>query len=314
MAVTEAAVRADARPSAGLGIHRAPLIGLMALVLVFLWRMAAHAITVVNMRSFPGEQLYFVGGAIGLFGCALIWIGMKRDELGATLLGYMGGAFIWMGWFETAFHGFSESLAIPTLMSNGVPALTPGLLLMESTAVILLANLIFLGASKETRCRMFLWFHRHFRLRPNKPTPGYRRQFARITAIETVFVSWFMYIAIILAFDPRVLGFRHPVTMGLFYGVIAWGLYLTFFKLVKYRAMAGAVRYAIPTGGILWLAVEMAAAWRWYPEIWVKPYEYPVTNVAILVAFGVLMAVVARAPERGERSEADAAAAAAARR
>jgi hypothetical protein len=143
---------------------------------------------------------------------------------------------------------------------------------------------------------------------------GYRRRFARITAIETVVVRWFMYIAIILAFDPRVPGFRHPVTMGLFYGVIAWGLYLTSFRLVKYRAMAGAVRYAIPTGGILWLAVEMAAAWRWYPEIWVKPYGYPVTNVAILVASGALMAVVARAAERGERFEAEVAAAPAARR
>jgi len=309
MAVTEATVRAGTRPSAGVGLYRAPLIGLMALVLVFLWRMAAHAITVVNMRSFPDERLYFVGAVIGLVGCALIWIGMRRDELGGTLFGYMGGAFIWMGWFESAFHGFSASLAIPTLMSNGQPALTPGLLLMESTAVILLASLIFMGANKDTRCRMFLWFHRHFRLRPNKPTPGYRRQFARITAIETVFVSWFMYIAIILAFDPRLLGSKHPVTVGLFYVVVAWGLYLVFFKLLKYRAMAGAVRYAIPTGGILWLAVEMAAAWRWYPEIWVKPYEYPVTNVAILAGFMALMAVAARAPQRGERSEAEAAAA-----
>lgn len=58
----------------------------------------------------------------------------------------------------------------------------------------------------------------------------------------------------------------------------------------------------------------MAAAWRWYPEIWVKPYEYPVTNAAILAGFMVLMVVVSRAPARGERSEAEAAAAAVAGR
>jgi hypothetical protein len=300
MAVTEATVRSGAGPAARPGVYRAPLIGLLALTLTVAWRMAAHAITVVLQRTFPDERLYLAGAAIGLAGFALVWVGMRRDELAGTLLGYMGGAFIWMGWFESAFHGFSHALAIPPLLVDGQPALTPGLLLMESTAVILLALLVFFGANRETRCRMFLWFHRHLRLRPNRPTPGYQRQFARIAALEAVFVSWFMYIAIILVFDPRLLGPQHPVTVGFFYAVVAWSLYLIVFRQAKYRAMAPAVRYAIPTGGILWLAVEMAAAWRWYPEIWVKPYEYPVVNALILVAFGVLMTLAARAPDRGE--------------
>jgi hypothetical protein len=305
MAVTGGTIQAATRRTAGLGVYRAPLIGLVALGLTLAWRMAAHAITVINLRLFPDERLYFVGAAIGLAGFALVWTGMQRDELTGTLCGYMGGAFVWMGWFESAFHGFSQSLAIPMLLDNGQPALTPGLLLMESTAVILLAMLVFLGANRETRCRMFLWFHRNLRLRPSRPTPGYRRQFARIAALEAVFISWFMYIAIILVFDPRVLGAQHPGALVFFWAVLAWSLYLTVFRLLKYRAMAPAIRYAIPTGGLLWLTVEMAAAWRWYPEIWVKPFDFPVTNVLILAGYFVLLAVAARAPERGEPALAD---------
>jgi hypothetical protein len=266
-------------------IHSPPLLGLTALGITLLWKPVAHALTVTLHGIFTGPIQYLVATLIGLVGFTLVWQGFKRDELTATCMGYMGGAFIWIGWFEYAFDFFAEFLEVPPLMQGGYVFFTPNLLMIEASAVLYLALLIFMGANKDTRCRMFLWFHRNFRLRPNQPTPGYKRQFARIAAMETIFISWFFYVVIILTCDPRIFGPKHPVTYAVFIAMIVWGIYLLFFKLIKYRAMASAIRYAIPTAGVFWFCIELTSLWGWYTEIWIKPAEFPLSNLMLLTGF-----------------------------
>lgn len=300
-AATAGAVR---RPEAPGRLHREPWIGLLAFFIAMMWKPLAHAISVLNHTLFPGMTHYASGAVLGGIGFVLVWVGFRKDELTATCLGFMGGSLIFMGLVEASFWMFAELMGVPPLVVEGRTVLSPNLVLMQASAVCFFVLLIFLGADKDTKCRMFLWFHRNLGLRPNLPTAGYRRQASRITALETIMISWFFYILIITALDPRVLGRDHPVTLALFWIMIAWGLWLLFFRLARYRAMAPAIRYAIPVAGIIWYGFEMAAQWQWYTEIWVRPVQWPVSNLiigALFVGGGILANLTRR---RGAEAEA----------
>jgi hypothetical protein len=249
-----------------------------------------------------GTLLFTASVLLTTVGFVLVWIGFKKDELSATLLGFMGGALIFMYGVEPSFALFADLLEIQPLVANGFTSLTPNLLLMEASLVIYLVILIFLGANKDTRCRMFLWFHRNFGLKPGAPTPGYKRQFSRIAALEMVFISWFFYLVIIVIVDPRILGLDHPMTYLISAAILLWGVYLVAFKMVKYISVASAIRYGIPVAGIIWYFVEMAVLWRWYTEVWVKPFDYPLSNVMLAGLFLAVIYAVNRATKRGAKA------------
>jgi len=282
-------------PATGPGVstlaNQPPWLGLLAFFIPFMWKPVAHTMSVVNHTLVPGMGHYYSAGVIGVIGFIMVWTGFRKNELTGTLYGFMGGSFIFMGLVEPSFWLFADLMNVAPLIVDGVYVLSPNLLLMQASATSFFVILILLGADKDTRCRMFLWFHRNFRLRPNPPTPGYRRQPARIAALETIMISWFFYILIITLLDPRILGRDHPFTMFLFWAMLAWGLYLVAFKLAKFRAMGPAIRYAIPVAGILWFNVEMAAQWKWLVELWIKPKDYPVEDVAFALLFLVAMLI-----------------------
>lgn len=267
-----------------------PWTGLLAFAIAFLWKPVAHTISVLNHTLFPGLGQFTSAAVIGVAGFALVWLGLKRDELAGTVLGFLGGSLIFLGLVEPSFWLFGQLFAVPPLVVDGSPVLSPNLLLMEASSTSFFVLLIFLGLDKDTKCRMFLWFHRNFRLRPDAPTPGYRRQPARITALETIMISWFFYIYIIVLMDPRLFGRGHFVTRALFVVMLAWGLYLVVAKLARYRALGPALRYAIPVAGIVWFDVELAAQWKWYTELWVRPVQFPAANVGIGVLFVAALA------------------------
>ena len=165
-----------------------------------------------------------------------------------------------------------------------VMILSPELLMIQATTLIVVACLIFFGANKDTRCRMFMWFHRNFKLRPDAMTPGYKRQHARTTAIETVFLIWTIYLFAIFINDPRGIKYDSIAAVVITVGFVIWAIYLIA-KLLKIRGWGPAFRYAIPTGNIAWLPIEAFSRWGLYPEIWIKPSEYPVAMTLILIFF-----------------------------
>lgn len=267
---------------------------MLGLAVPLLWKPVAHSLVVLLHAGVSDATRFLIGIGLGVVGFWLAAIGLRRDELSATCLGFAGGALIWIGWFETGFEFFGHFLAVPQ-----VGFLTPNLLLMEASAALLLGTLVFLAMNKDTRCRMFLWFHRNLRLRPNKPTPGYRRQYSRIAAMETVFVSWFFYVLIITLLDPRILGPSHPVTLAISALIFVWGVYLVAFKVPQQRSMANAIRYGIPTTGVIWYSFEVTSAWQWYVEPWIRPLEYPITAGLTFVAFAIAFTLAANNPQRG---------------
>ncbi|MDH3978811.1 MAG: hypothetical protein OEU86_09855, partial [Gammaproteobacteria bacterium] len=179
------------------------------------------------------------------------------------------------------------------IMDNGVAIIAPGLLMIQSTGLLVIAMLIFLGANKDTRCRMFMWFHRNFKLRPGRMTAGYKRQHARTTAMETIFLIWFIYLCAIVINDPRLIKYDSTAAMVITVAFLFWGLYLIN-KLRHIRGFGPALRYAIPTGNIMWLPIEGFSRWGLYPEIWVKPLEYPVAMSMIAILFISVAVIVLR--------------------
>ena len=131
---------------------------------------------------------------------------------------------------------------------------------------------------------MFECSHKNLKLKPETPTVAYKRQYSRITAIEIICINWFFYMVILLLFDTRLLGPTHAVSYAAFPVFIVWGLYLVA-KISREREPAFAIRYAIPTVGVLWLPIEMASAWGLYTEVWIRPLEYSVTMSFMVLAF-----------------------------
>ncbi len=270
--------------------------GLLGLAVPLLWKPVGHTVVVLFHAYVHGPARFMIAMFLGSVGVALVWLGLKRDELSATCLGFVGGTMIWIGWFEHGFEFFGEFLHVP-----GLGFLTPNLLLMEASVAMLVALLIFLAANKDTRCRMFMWIHRTLRVRPNKPTPGYRRQYACIAAMETVFVTWFFYVLIVLLLDPRIFGPTHPVTYGVSLAILLWALYLVIFKVPEQGSIAQAIRYGIPTAGVIWYSFEITAAWGWYREPWIRPFDFPIIDAFIGVAFLTAFTVAARQTRRGAK-------------
>jgi hypothetical protein len=267
---------------------------------VLLWRVIAHCVVVLETRWLTVEGRIAFGATIGTFGVVLIWQGLRRDELSSSLLGFAGGALLWMGWFEHAFEHLARAMQVPPLMWEGRYTLPPNLVLLQSTTFILVFLLLLLGMNQDTGCRMFLWCRKVLRLDPGPPTRAYRKPYSRIVALEYVLVSWFMYAVILALLDPRIVGKQGPAIWIAFAALTTWSAYLVVLCARKPNAPAVAVRYAVGAGGIVWLTVELGAQLKLWTEIWVRPLELPLPNTLFALAFVAVALHLARHPVRGQ--------------
>ncbi len=262
-----------------------PVLGLLAWTTVLLWTPLAHALFVLQSSLLSGAPTYLLSLLIGLAGWILVWNGFSREELPATIFGFMGGGLIWLGWMEGSLEFLGHWLKPEPLMFMGVELFAANLLLLQATGVFLIAMLIWLGSNKDTHCRMFMWFHRNFKLTPARRTGGYKRQFSRIVALEVIMLNWFFYVLLLVLFDPRILGPFHPATIATGAIIMLWALWLLFFRMANMPQPAGAIRYAVPCANIFWYCVESGSAWQLYREPWIRPFEFPITNTLILLGF-----------------------------
>lgn len=263
-----------------------PAAAIFSLLMVWFGMALGHSLVVLQHSSLPmGVIDTTLSWSLGLFGFALVWIGMRpRSEAQATILGYLGGNFIWCGIFEWTWRYYAHWLELEPIMADGFMILSPELLLIQATTLLVVAMLIFLGANKDTRCRMFMWFHRNFKLTPARMTPGFKRQHARNAAMETVFLIWTIYLFAIWINDPRGIRYDSVAAMVITVGFVIWSIYLIS-KLLKIRGLGPIYKYAIATGSISWLPIEAFSRWGLYPEVWIKPQEYSVLMSIVLLLF-----------------------------
>ena len=159
---------------------------------------------------------------------------------------------------------------------------------MMSSLGVMLVTLVYFLFNRETRCNFFRWCQRWLGMGTGKPTEGHKRNFAAITALETIYLIWFFYLFLLLIYDDNVLGDRHPVTFGIAALNAVWAIYLLR-RLLRFRRVATALRYSIATAIISWNAYEFVGRWGWVDDFFVnlEKYGWQVVAVAV-VSLGVV--------------------------
>lgn len=239
------------------------------------------------------DYMFLTAGILGLIGGILVWIGSRdKSELAATWLGFFGGELLWTGWVEFSFVFTAHHLGVSHLMEDGEIATKAEYLIMPSSLGLLLSTMIFYLFNNQTRCNFFMWLNRNLKLKIKIAPVDKKRNFATITAMETIYITWFFYIFLLLIYDKTLLGDTHPVTYISFAGFLVWSIYLIL-RLLKINKMPYAVRYAIPTVIIFWNSVEILGRWNYFEEVWVEPEKYILETVIIIVGFIVAGAISA---------------------
>jgi len=189
-------------------------------------------------------------------------------------------------------------LGVPDLMDTHAPseiATKAEYLVMMSSVGLLMATLAYFVLNKETKCNFFHWFQRRLHLSTGKPNRHHERNFAAITCLETIYVIWFCYLALLFVYDENILGDRHPVTYGLLFANTVWAVYLIQ-RLMHFWKVTTAIRYGIPTAIIAWNSVEIIGRWNLFTSFWEKPAEYGFEMGLVAAAVVVAAVLAARTP------------------
>ena len=282
-------------------LYRRPWVGLLGLMVGFLTQPLGHTVYKVMLAAF-GDAVYYAAVGVGIVGFLIVWRGLRQDELKATWMGMLGGWFIWIGWFEYAFKFFAELYAVPGYgvepeVQGGYVA-APQANMLQATVTIMLALFLLYGMfNLQTKCNFMRFFHRNLRFSPGMPTPDNHRSFARITAMEVLFVTWFCYQfwLYMIYFGTRGPGVQ--VVMATYVAWSAWAFYLVW-KCTQQVRVAPALRYGVGAGIVLWGSAEMPAHFGAYREYWLYPLEYPVFNAIVTAVFvgGIVLIARRRTP------------------
>ena len=284
-------------------LARPPFIGLLAFIVVFIVQGLGHTVMVGIQAIFgPGYELQAAFGQ-GLLGAVLLFIGMRHEgEVAGTWYGFWAGSLLWSGWVEFAFVWNANMLGIPDLMDAHEPgeiATKAEYLVMMSSVGVCLAVMLPLMLNRETKCNLFVWIQRNLKLRTGKPSRGYERNFAYITCLETIFVTWFCYLALLFIYDENILGDRHPVTYAIFFLNTIWALYLLS-RLLQMWKVTTAIRYAIPTAIIAYSSYEIFGRWGTV-DIFVHPEKFGLVLGLLAGALVIAALLAARTPPHAKR-------------
>ena len=244
----------------------------------------------------------FIMGAVGL--AIIIWGIQKNTEIAGTWAGFVGGSLLWTGWIEFSIHFHARYFGVKALCAPGQwdyacaenAATKPEYFLMQGSVGFLLGIGFYFLFNKETRCNAFRWVHRVFRVNVGKPSPGLTRNFANIVAAETIAILWFFYVYLMFVYDEVMFGEHHWLTYASFIGFGLWSLYLIQ-RLLRFKRVTVALRYAIPTAIIFWNTIEIMGRWDWFKEFWIHPLDYKLESAAVLlglIGFAVISIKTAR--------------------
>lgn len=268
-----------------MSIYRKPFIGITAFIVVLFTMPLGHTLMVLVERIFGEDYQYPAAFVLGFIGFSLLVVAFKKnEETPATWLGLFAGILIWTGWVEFSFVYFGEHLAVEPLVENGEIVTKPEYLILPSSVGLFFATVLYFFFRRESRCNFFNWFHRNLRMGLHPTDAGRKRNFAIITATETVYLLWVFYILLMIVYDNRIFGDYHPATYFVLFGSLVWSFYL-FVRLVKFQNTARAIRYAIPTVIIFWNSIEILGRWGFFEEIWVSPWDHSVEMGLIFAAF-----------------------------
>lgn len=260
-----------------------------------------------------GDGAYAASVWLGAAAIVTLWFGVRsRNETFATWIAFFAGLFIWMTWIEFfyMFYARAQFGMLPRMEGDSVRQY-PEYVIMSATAGILLFMLAYFIFDKDTRCNMFVWIQRRLGLSAALGESTLRardRNYAIITFMETIFVTWFCYQWTLMLGDPAFFEGRataHLADLGSMVLATIWGGFC-FTRLVTYRRTASALRYALPTANILWVNVEILSRLGLLTEVWLDPWKYRLEVGVFTTAFFALMLLVAYAPKKPSETGASA--------
>ncbi len=246
---------------------------------------------------------------MGVGAIVLLWYGVKsKNENLQTWIGFFAGLIVWMTWIEFfyMFYGRANWGMLPRMDGPdglSVSGTFPEYMIMGATIGILMMQCCFYTFDKDTRCNMFLWFQKVFGLQEGlgpSTKKSTDRNYAIITFMETIYITWFCYIWNLLCFDPGLVGSDNlffGLNMATVFIAWVWSGYC-FARLIKFRRISTALRYAIPVGNIFWVSVEVGTKWKMYTEIWVRPWDFKIEMSVVLAAFLLLFTLLMFAPKK----------------
>ena len=288
--------------------YRAPVLGVLVAVLMIFEKFLAHTYTVITIYVLPEPWKYWVPGILGSLGIVLIIRGLRKDEVKGTIMGYGGAVLIWMSWFENGLPVLSRYNEMKMFMpseGNMMAGLLGEHVILEASGIFCIVALFFVMLNKDVRCRMLLWIRRRIGLGTavGVPAPGNSPNVARVAAFEYFFVTWFMYVLMLVIVDPRLNGLYHPVTYALSALIGLWGIYLIF-KLTQQREVGFTIRYGIGAVGVAWFIPEALALYEKFYEFYIYVDKHPIAMLAVLIIYVAILVILWRTPVNEETGKA----------
>jgi len=291
--------------------YRPPFVGLTAIIAVLFGLAVGHTMLVLMRHLLDADveikssevALSLLMGGVGTY---MVWAGRIKGEAVGTWMGFIAGTLIWVGFFELGWKTFAHALNPQPVQFEGIDILNAELQVIQASSVAFLMLMTFLTINKETRCNMMLWIRNRLGMKAGRALTGKERNFAAVTALESIATTWACYIITIMIVDPRIVG--NPMGMAAqlpYLGIFVWGVYLIW-RLTKQKHMAPALRYAIGTGNVNWIWIEAGSRAELYEEIWIKPVQYPLMMSAVFAV--LVLTLVIMLQNRGARGAEEAAA------
>ena len=266
-------------------------VSMFALVATFLGQPLSRSVNRFLLDWF-GEWAIVGFIVLGFAGVVLVAVNLNSSEMRASVAGYISGLMIWRGFFDGPLRFFSDYFSIQSVDFGGFPLGGRYALLMSSLTMMIAVLLLYGLMNRETKCIFMRFTLRLVHWSPGMPTQNLRRSFARIAAMETVFVQWGIFL--LFLFLGGWLGNPFYLVM------LVWSAYLIF-QLLRLKRAGSAFRYAIPVSVIIWSLAEVGAFFGMYPEIWQAPAENPIGMSVILVLFIACLFMLLRSSENSPR-------------
>ncbi|HEY66005.1 MAG TPA: hypothetical protein G4O02_15690 [Caldilineae bacterium] len=248
--------------------------GFLSFFFILLIMPIGHALMIVVERYLE-PYMALCAALIALAGVALVFATRwTRQEGWQSLLGALGGALVWTGAVEYSFVFAARRFGVPDF-----PQAEGEYMLMEYSWGLLIPVILYVLFLESVRCSPILWLRRKLKLMRGPTASGRIQNYGPHVAFEMCAVLWFCYVAMLLAYD---VGTRSWISYLLFILSVGGGIY-TLYQLYHKRTWGTAIRYAIPTVVIVWIAVEYLGKWGFFTEPWIV--LNPPIMISIILAF-----------------------------
>ena len=251
------------------------VVALVALVTIFAGQPISRAINRLLLDGL-GEWAMLGFLLLGLAGVVLLARSLDASEMKASIAGFVAGLLIWRGFFDGPLRFFADYFQVAPIDFGGFPLGGRYALLMSTTTIMLALLFVYGFMNRETKCIFMRYLMKLIHWSPGLPSSTAKRSIARITAMETIFVQWAIFLLFLF------LGGWIPLPFYL--AMLVWTIYLLY-RLFRRPRAGDAFRYAIPVAVVIWSLAEVGAFFGMYPEVWQSPVDHPFSNLVITALF-----------------------------